>query len=482
MTDITVIRDVEVIVAYDQQNDRHVYRHGGDVAFDATGMLCVGSRFEGNATTELSGRARMVMPGLIDIHCHSHDEPLAKGIFEDAGTPALWGQAMYEYSGVIDGGADARAACLTVMLGDLMRSGATTVLDIAGAHDAWLDIAAQSGVRGYLAPGFRQADWVVHDSHRLDFVWDDKAGRDAFQQALDFAERARAHPSGRLDGVVAPSQVETCRPDLLIDAAAEARRRGMRLTIHAAQTMAEHEELLRRTGMTAVQYLDRLGVLGPDVILGHCIFTDHHSWTRQRTCDDIATLAERGTSVAHCPVTFMRSGMALETLGSYRRAGVNVAIGTDSYPFNMLEEMRQALLCSRLGGKSVFDMTTADIFDAATLAGARALGRSDIGRLSVGAKADLLVIDLDAPSMRPVYDPLRSLLHCAAERAVERVYVDGRLTVDRGKPTLIDYDGAVREMQALQDRACARAGSLDPRQRDIATLAPKSLPVDGTWG
>ena len=477
MTEVTVIRNVDTIVAYDPVNERHVYLHGGDVAFDETGLRCVGQRFDGEATIELSGKARMVMPGLIDIHCHSHDEPLAKGIFEDVGTAALWGNAMYEFSGLIDGGSDARAACLTVMLGDLMRSGATTVLDIAGLHDAWLDIAAQSGVRAYLAPGFRQADWVVHDSHRLDLDWDEKAGRQAFARALDFVDRARAHPSGRLDGVVSPSQVETCRPDLLVDAAAEARRRGMRITIHAAQTMAEHEELMRRTGLTAVQYLDRLGVLGPDVILGHCIFADHHSWTRQRTRDDLATLAARGTSVAHCPVTFARSGMALETLGAYRRGGVNVAIGTDSYPFNMLEEMRQALICSRLGGKSVFDLSTGHIFDAATRAGARALGRTDIGRLSVGAKADLLVVDLSAPTMLPVYDPLRSLLHCAAERAVEKVYVDGRLIVDQGKPTLIDYDGALREMQALQNWACARAGALDPRGRDIAELAPKSLPV-----
>lgn len=478
MTDsIAVIRDVETIVGYDPAIDGHVYLRGGDIAFDGTGLLCVGGRYEGPAGTELSGKSRMVMPGLVNVHCHSHDEPLAKGIFEDAGTTALWGQAMYEYSAVIDGGEDARAACLTVMLGDLMRSGATTILDIAGAHDVWLDIAARSGARAYLAPGFRQADWVVHDSHRLDYDWNDKAGRDAFAQALEFVDRARSHPSGRLDGVVSPAQVETCRPDLLVDAAAEARKRGIRLTVHAAQTMAEHEELLRRTGLGAVQYLDRLGVLGPDVIIGHCIFADHHSWTRQRTRDDLATLKERGASVAHCPVTFARSGMALETLGAYRRAGVNVGIGTDSYPFNMLEEMRQALLGSRLGGKSVFDIATGDVFDAATLAGARALGRSDIGRLAVGAKADLVVIDLNTPSMRPVYDPLRSLLHCAAERAVERVFVDGRCVVENGKLTFIDYDGAIRELQQLQDFACARAASLDSKGRAISILAPPSLPL-----
>jgi 5-methylthioadenosine/S-adenosylhomocysteine deaminase len=93
--------------------------------------------------------------------------------------------------------------------------------------------------------------------------------------------------------------------------------------------MAEHEELLRRTGLTALRYLDRIGVLGPDLIIGHGIFLDHHSWTRQRTADDLPLLAEWGAGVAHCPLTFARNGMTLQTLGRYRRAGVNIALGTD---------------------------------------------------------------------------------------------------------------------------------------------------------
>lgn len=93
--------------------------------------------------------------------------------------------------------------------------------------------------------------------------------------------------------------------------------------------MAEHEELLRRTGLTAPRYLDRIGVLGPDLIIGHGIFLDHHSWTRQRTADDLPLLAEWGAGVAHCPLTFARNGMTLQTLGRYRRAGVNIALGTD---------------------------------------------------------------------------------------------------------------------------------------------------------
>jgi len=239
--------------------------------------------------------------------------------------------------------------------------------------------------------------------------------------------------------------------------------------------MAEHEELLRRTGRTAVQYLDGLGVLRENLIIGHCIFVDSHSWTRQRTDADVALLAARGATVAHCPVTFSRSGMVLESAGRYRRAGVRVGLGTDSYPFNMLEEMRQALICARIAGRTVSDLATADVLDMATLAGARALGRSDIGRVAVGAKADFCVVNLEHPAMQPVYDPLRSLLHCAAERAVESVHVDGRCIARDGRPQNLDYDAAVAVLKDAQNYAAGRIVANDPRGRPLSELAPLSL-------
>jgi cytosine/adenosine deaminase-related metal-dependent hydrolase len=168
--------------------------------------------------------------------------------------------------------------------------------------------------------------------------------------------------------------------------------------------------------------------------------------------------------------------MVLQSLGRYRRSGVNVALGTDSYPFNMLEEMRQAMICARIAGGSVFDVDTAGIFEAATLAGARALGRSDIGRITPGAKADFSLIDLCSAGMQPLYDPLRNLLHCAAERAVSAVYVDGTCVVDGGRPTLLDYDGALSELQAAQDFAVRHLQANDPQGRASTVLAPRSLP------
>ena len=247
MTDtITVIRNAAWAVTWDEAAGQNVYARDVDVAFSKAGILHIGPGYHGAADTEIEGRSLMVMPGLVDVHCHSGDEPIAKGLFEDAGTAALWGNALSEYSALVDSDADAKAACQTVMLGDLMRSGVTTLLDIASPHSKWLSLAVESGVRAYLAPGFREAAWRVVDSHRLDFDWNEALGRERYAQALAFVDEARAHPSGRIDGVVAPSQIETCSESLIQDAVAEARKRGVRITIHAAQTMAEHEELLRR--------------------------------------------------------------------------------------------------------------------------------------------------------------------------------------------------------------------------------------------
>ena len=478
MTDTTtVVRNAAWVIAWDDDTSQHVYMQDADVAFSKAEILYVGPSYQGDADNEIAGSSIMVMPGLVNIHCHSGDEPIAKGLFEDIGTTALWGNALYEYSALIDADEDAKSACQTVMLSDLMRSGVTTHLDIASPAPKWLSLAADSGLRSYLAPGFREAQWRLAGSHRLDFEWNKARGRELYAEALAFVADARAHPSGRIDGVIAPSQIETCSEELIQDAVAEARSRGMRITIHAAQTMAEHEELLRRTGETAPVMLERMGILGPDLILGHCIFLDHHSWTRQRSRDDLTRLTRSGTSIAHCPVTFARSGMTLESLGAYRRAGVNVGIGTDSYPFNMLEELREALICSRVSGRSVFDLDTGGLFSAATIGGAKALGRDDIGRLISGAKADLVLVDLSHPAMQPIHDPLRNLIHCAAERAIRDVYVDGQAVVKDRRVVKLDYDGAVRELQDAQKRACRRAEQDDPQGRSLSSLAPFSLPL-----
>jgi 5-methylthioadenosine/S-adenosylhomocysteine deaminase len=174
---VTVVRKAAWVVAWDGDSSQHVYMQDTDVAFSKAGVLYVGPSYDGHADEEIAGASIMVMPGLVNIHCHSGDEPIAKGLFEDVGTAVLWGNALYEYSALVDSDADAKAACQTIMLGDLMRSGVTTHLDIASPHSKWLSLAVESGMRAYLAPGFREAQWRMAGSHRLDFEWNEAQGR-----------------------------------------------------------------------------------------------------------------------------------------------------------------------------------------------------------------------------------------------------------------------------------------------------------------
>ena len=234
--------------------------------------------------------------------------------------------------------------------------------------------------------------------------------------------------------------------------------------------------MTRRHCATPVERLDRVGVLSDRTIIGHGIFLDHHPWTHWPKTGDLARLAETGTSVAHCPTVFARRGISLRDFGSYRQAGVNMGIGTDVYPHNMLDEMRLAAYLARVVAENPWETYAADIFDAATTGGAQALGRGDLGRLAVAAKADLVLVDVTHPMMRPARDPLRSLFYSAAERAVRDVFVDGKQVVASGKVITIDYAAAAAALEEAQRRALKEIPKLDWAGRTADELAPPSLP------
>ncbi len=172
---------------------------------------------------------------------------------------------------------------------------------------------------------------------------------------------------------------------------------------------------------------------------------------------------------------FARRGVTMRDLGSYLRAGVNVGIGTDTYPHNMLEELRMAGIAARITAETPAAITTGEIFRAATLGGARLLGRSDIGRIAPGAKADLVLVDLTHPMMLPRREPLRSLVYSAAERAVRDVFIDGRHVVKDGRVLTMDYAAAAAGVEESQRRALAKASSLDWAGRSIDELAPMAF-------
>lgn len=474
-TDTTVIRNCDWIVAWD--GDRHVYRRGGDIAFAGGRLLHVGRAYGGPAATVLDGRNRMVMPGLVDLHSHPSTEPAYRGIREEHGSRAMFMTGLYERSCAFLSDAQGQLAAAEVAYCEVLLSGATTLSDLSRPYPGWLDLMARSGLRGFLAPWFASARWRMQSASVLAFDWDEAAGEREFAQALDLIEAARAHPSGRLGGVVFPAQIETCTPALLRDANAAALERGLPITTHIAQSVTEVLEIMARHGVTPVQFASDLGLLHPAMTLAHCIFIDDHSWLHLRSRRDLALVADSGASVAHCPLPFARYGAVLEDFGRYRRAGVNIGIGTDTTPQNMIEEMRWALTLCKTETGDVDGTGLADIFHAATVGGARALLRDDIGRLAPGCRADLVLVDLQQPWMAPARDPLRSLVFHAADRAVRDVFVDGNRVVRDGRVLTLDHAGALDRLAEAQARMMGRVPQHDFLGRTADQIAPLTLPL-----
>lgn len=479
----TVIRGADWAVVWDPDKGRHRYERNVDIAFDADGIVHVGGRFDGEVGSELVGAGLLVLPGLINIHAHPTLEPVHRGLTEDVGSPRLYGSSLYEFNTAFRPDVEGMTAAMDVALGEALGSGVTTLVDIsAGVQVPAIERMVASGIRAVAAPGFRCARWSSKDGHTVDYAWDLEAGRAGYEAAVTAIKTWQGHPSGRVSGMLAPMQIDTVSPDILRQSHAYATQAGIPWQIHAGQSVWEFLEIIRRHGMTPIQWLAELGVLNRHTIVGHAIFLDHHRTSNWPTRTDLKLLAESGASVAHCPTIFGRRGYTLEHFGAYVDAGVNVAIGTDSYPHNMLEEARHAAYFGRISAGYVHALRTEDIFDAITVNGALALGRDDLGRLAVGCQADIVLADLRHPMMRPLRDPLKSLIFSAADRAVRDVFVAGRQVVADGRALHIDIDRAAGQLEAAQRRALAGTASHDWRGRGADELVPMTLPMSGPGG
>ena len=169
--------------------------------------------------------------------------------------------------------------------------------------------------------------------------------------------------------------------------------------------------------------------------------------------------------------------MTLHTFNGYRAAGVNLGIGTDTYPHDLLHEMLVALYAARAVAGTVEGADAAGVFEAATIGGATALGRDDLGRIAPGYRADLVLADLTHPAMIPVREPLRSLIYVAGSRAVRDVFVDGVQVVADRRVTTLDMDAALAALQQAQERAIPAVPDIDWAGRTLDEMAPMALPV-----
>jgi 5-methylthioadenosine/S-adenosylhomocysteine deaminase len=487
MTNTTLIKNAAWVVAYDPGTEKHKYIKNGDLSFTGNEINYVGPNYSGDADTTIDGTDIMVLPGTMTLHAHAALEIPGKGFWEDLASKHLWMSQLFEYTWLIQPDAETERLALQAGICEALKSGCTTFTELQcpwPPFPGWIDTFAASGIRANLCPMVQSGEWYTNDGKEVLWRWfDEKIVDSNFHQSLDIIDEAEGHSSGRLNGMVGAAQVDTCSAELIKACVAAAEKRGVPMQVHASQSVVEFREMVKRHNMTPLAWLDSLGALGPNTIIGHGINTDRHPWvnfhTQYTPDNDVARLARTGTTVAHCPRAFAQWGDMMRSLGAYRAEGVNMALGTDAYPIDLIEEMRVALLLSKVSSGHVDLLKTEDIFEIATLGAAKGLNRDDIGRLSTGAKADVVLVNLKHPNLRPLRDPLKCLIHSGTAEAVRDVYVDGNLVVENRKVLTMDQDAILDGLQAGQDRVMENMPSADYAKRSADEISPFCMPVEG---
>ncbi|MFI5093250.1 MAG: amidohydrolase [Candidatus Acidiferrales bacterium] len=294
-----------------------------------------------------------------------------------------------------------------------IRSGVTTFADMYYFEDAVAEETKAAGMRGVLGETF------------IDFPAPDNKTNAAM---LDYTERFLKRWQGDplIHAAAAPHSMYTCSKKTLQDAAALARKYHAPIVIHVAEMKKELEDSLKQHGLTPVQYLDKIGVLGPDVVAAHCIFVN---------ADDRKILAERQVGCVHNPSSNMMLASGVAPVVEERAAGIAVGLGTDgpagsNNDLDLMEEMDLAAKLQKITKMDPRALDAKSVVEMATIDGAKALHmEKEIGSLEVGKKADIILIDLDEPNAVPVYDIYSQLAYALKGSNVETVVIGGRIVM-----------------------------------------------------
>ena len=386
----------------------------------------------------------LVAPGLVGGHVHSV-QSLGRGVADDAALLDWLFEAVLPMEAAMDAEATRAAAELGYL--ECLGSGTTTVVDHLSVNHAAeaFEAAIETGIRGRLGK-------VLMDQRSPDGL------REETQAGLDESEALIREYHGAADGriryAVTPRFAVSCSEACLRGCRRLADRYdGVTIHTHASENEDEVATVETDTGMRNVDWLDEVGLTGPDVTLAHCVHTDEHERT---------LLAETDTVVTHCPSSNMKLASGIAPIDDYLDRGITVALGNDGPPCNNtldpFTEMRQASLLRKVDARDPTRLPASTAVAMATENGARAAGFERIGRLEPGYEADVIGITTDRTRATPVHDPLSHLVYAAHGDDVVFAMVDGTVRYDGGEHVGIDA-AAVRERATRHaERIVAEAG------------------------
>ncbi len=448
MSGRSLIHDCEVVVTMD---DAGTEIPGGSILIEEGVVRWVGSGAPppADAAERIDGRGTVALPGLINTHHHLYQtltrvRALDQGLFG-------WLRALYPIWAGID--EEWVRVAARVGLAELALSGCSTTTDhhyvFAKAGNgldllaAEIDAAREIGLRfhpcrGSMDLGASQGglppDAIVQPADDI-LAHTEEAVRKFHDPAVGSMLRI----------AVAPCSPFSVTRRLMHESAALARRLGVRLHTHIAETQDEEAYCLAQFGRRPLELLDDLGWLGPDVWLAHCVHLN---------APGVRRMAESMTGVAWCPTSNLRLGSGVASVRTLLDARVRVGLGVDGSASNdggsLLTEARLGMLVARTAGAGA--LSAREALKVATRGGAACLGRDDIGSLEPGKRADIALFAVDGLEHAGAgADPVAAVVHCSPQRA-RHLFVEGRAVVSNGRLTGADENEIASEGRRVARR------------------------------
>lgn len=476
------------VIGYDGTD--HVIYADGEVVYAGDTILFVGHHYPEPVDQTIDAGLALISPGLIDLDALAD---IDHAILDTWNSPAAdsglqWSEEYFHHRRHDLFTLEEELFKRRYALVQLILNGITTAMPIAAeTYKGWAEsydefagvaeIAGELGLRMYLGPSYRSGINVVQPNGQRAVAWEPALGEAGLNDAIRFVQEFDGAYDGLIRGALLPCRIETVTPELLRRTKAAADRLGCHIRLHALQGLVELRLIQKWHGKTPFALLDELGLLDKRLLIPHGIYIAGHPDTGLPYAGELERLAETGTTIIHCPLTSIRYAHALEHFDRYRAAGVNIALGTDSFPPDLIRGMDYGNNIAKLltGDKSAG--SAADYFRAATLGGAQALGRTDLGRLAPGTKADLIVVDFSKLRTGPIDDPIRTLLMNSGGADVRTVIINGRTVMNDGVIPGVDVAAMKVRGQAYFEKLKAAYPERDYQQRPLGNLFPASFQV-----
>ncbi len=386
-------------------------------------------------------RGKAVFPGL--VNCHTHLLATAdRGILEDFGFPTTLRFPETTRSLL---STEERKVIATLGALEAIRSGTTTLLEIADHVGEFADSLSETGMRLVLADNFNDVNPARMREGAFEF--EPARREEGLRRSADLADRWHNRDDGRITCFLAPHAPELCSPELLRETRAMAETRDLGYTIHLSQSHQEIEAVMRVRGVAPTHYLFAHDFLGPRLVVAHCRYVNP---------SEIALLGQHQVGISNNAAIAARRGAAAP-VRDLQAAGCPMGMGSDNMAEDMVEVIRAGLFHERVRRNDEMWPQPEDVLEWATQGGAQILGLGDkVGSLEVGKEADLFIVDTFKAHLVPTLRIVSGFIHNGQPADISGVMVKGKWLLKDGRALTIDEEDIIRRAERISHAVWGR--------------------------